>query len=114
MRTDEERIKKANKISKLTKHFIWWDGSHYINEKEGDYNMKHYDYLVIRYYLKIGNKRIPLVEAHDKFIDTLKNTIKLIPLTFRYLFYAKIENKKRIKEYHKAINKLNNKQIQFD
>ena len=114
MKTDEQRISKANKISKLTKHLILWDGSHYINEKEGNYNMKHYDYLVIRYYLNIGKKRIPLIESHDKFIDTLKNTIKLIPLTFRYLFYAKIENKKRIKEYHKAVNKLDNKQIQFD
>ena len=103
----KERIAKASKISKLTKNRIVWDGGYYVNQTK-------YDYCVIRFYLMIFKIKIPILEVHNNIINTLKHSIKFIPLNFRYLFYAKIENNKRIKEYNNTINKLNNKQIQFD
>lgn len=107
MKTNEERIKKAKKVSKLTKNCIVWDGGYYVNGKV-------YKYLVIRFYLILFKAKIPILEVHNNIINTLKHSIKFIPLNLRYLFYAKIENNKRIKEYNNAINKLNNKQIAFE
>lgn len=101
------RIAKANKVSELTKNHIVWDGGYYINGKS-------YKYFVIRFYLMIFKIKIPILEVHNNIINTLKHSIKLIPLNLRYLFYAKIENNKRIKEYNNAINKLNNKQLIFE
>lgn len=103
----KERINKAKIVSRFTKNLIIWDGGYYVN-------CKAYKYFVIRFYLMIFKIKIPILEVHDNIINTLKHSIKLIPLNLRYLFYAKIENNKRIKEYHKAINKLNNKQILFN
>lgn len=103
----KERIAKASKISKLTKNVIVFDGGHYVNQTK-------YDYFVIRFYIMLFKVKIPILEVHDNIINTLKHSIKFIRLNLRYLFYAKIENNKRIKEYNNAINKLNNKQIKFD
>lgn len=101
------RIAKANKVSKITNNHIVWDGGYYVNQTK-------YDYCVIRFYIMLFKVKIPILEVHDNIINTLRHSVKFIPLNLRYLFYAKIENNKRIKEYNDAINKLSNKQLIFE
>lgn len=102
-----EKVRKANKISKLTKNRIVWKAFHYSGGKQ-------YSYLVVRYFIVVFGIKFCILEKHDSFITTIKKTLSIIPFSLKYIFYSKIENNKLIKEHNKIIKNLEDKQLLFE
>lgn len=71
-------------------------------------------HIITEFWIMFFNCKIDVIKVSKYFKNSIIDGIKHIYYIIKYILYAKKENRKIIKEYNEAVNKLNNKQIMFE
>ena len=70
--------------------------------------------IITVFWIMFFNCKIDVIKVGKHFKNSIIDGIKHIYYIIKYILYAKKENRKLIKEYNEAVNKLNAKQIAFE